>query len=75
MKSKLSQTTGDVLEISSQVGARPEDVARYIAEMTGQLAALAGAQRMPMLTYFLNMARVEAEMQAIEAAAPMARKA
>lgn len=42
---------------------RPDDTLRYIAEMAGELASLAGAARLPMLTYFLNMARVEAEMQ------------
>ena len=40
-----------------------DEMLRYISEMTGELAAMAGAARMPMLTYFLNMARVEAEMQ------------
>ena len=43
---------------------------RYIAEMTGELASLAGGARLPMLTYFLNMARVEAEMQLADAAPP-----
>ncbi|MFT4098427.1 MAG: hypothetical protein QM651_15015 [Rhodoblastus sp.] len=40
-----------------------EDMLRYISGITGELAAMAGAAHMPMLTYFLNMARVEAEMQ------------
>ena len=43
---------------------RQQEALRYIAEMAGELASLAGAERMPMLTYFLNMARVEAEMGA-----------
>jgi len=43
---------------------------RYISEMTGELASIAGAARLPMLTYFLNMARVEAEMQLNECALP-----
>jgi len=46
-----------------------EDMLRYISDMTGELAAMAGAARMPMLTYFLNMARVEAEMQMHQAPA------
>ena len=46
--------------------ASAAEIARYIGEMAGSLAALAGAQRVQMLTYFLNMARVEAEMQALE---------
>jgi hypothetical protein len=36
-------------------------VAEYIADMTGELARLAGAARLDTLTYFLNMARMEAE--------------
>ena len=47
-----------------------EDALQYIAEMTAQLASLAGETRLPMLTYFLNMARVEAEMQIHERIAP-----
>ena len=39
-----------------------KDKLRYVADMSGELAAIAGALRQPMLTYFLNMARVEAEM-------------
>jgi hypothetical protein len=38
------------------------DLAAYIVEMTGELARLAGEARMPMLAYFLNLARVEAQI-------------
>ncbi len=38
-----------------------KDIAEYIAAMTAELAAMAGAARLDMLTYFLNMARLEAE--------------
>lgn len=38
----------------------------YIAEMTAELAGLAGRAGLPMLAYFLNLARVEAEIQARE---------
>jgi hypothetical protein len=41
-----------------------EETARYIAEMVGALAAMAGEARLDLLTYLLNMARVEAELQA-----------
>lgn len=44
-------------KLERDVGA----VAEYIADMTAELAALAGAARLDMLTYFLNMARLEAE--------------
>jgi hypothetical protein len=40
-----------------------EDTARYIADMVGALAAMAGEARLDLLTYLLNMARVEAELQ------------
>ena len=37
------------------------DLASYIAETSGELALLAGRARWPLLSYFLNMARIEAE--------------
>ncbi|MHB8886781.1 MAG: hypothetical protein ACYC5H_17190 [Methylovirgula sp.] len=36
-------------------------VAEYIAAITAELAGMAGGARLDMLTYFLNMARLEAE--------------
>ncbi len=41
-----------------------EETARYIADMVGSLASMAGEARLDLLTYLLNMARVEAELQA-----------
>lgn len=46
---------------SRQPAANAASVAEYIADMTGELARLAGAARLDMLTYLLNMARMEAE--------------
>jgi len=40
--------------------------ARYIADMTSELAKMAGGAQMPLLSYFLNLARVEAEIRARE---------
>jgi len=40
--------------------------ASYIADMTAELAKMAGGAQMPMLSYFLNLARVEAEIRARE---------
>jgi len=37
------------------------DVAHYISEITSELSKMAGDSEMPMLVYFLNLARVEAE--------------
>ncbi|MDE2362250.1 MAG: hypothetical protein KGM42_06190 [Hyphomicrobiales bacterium] len=57
---------GDIGQRTRRNPTRAVERLRYIAEMAGELAALAGGERQPMLTYFLNMARVEAEMQIAE---------
>ena len=44
----------------------PADVAAYIVELTAELARLAGEAGLPMLAYFLNLARVEAQITARE---------
>ena len=41
-----------------------EDTARYIADMVASLAMIARQAKLDLLTYLLDMARVEAEMQA-----------
>ncbi len=41
-------------------------LATYIAEMSAELATLAGRGNLPMLAYFLNLARVEAQIYARE---------
>ncbi len=42
-------------------------VARYLADMTGQLESMARAARLELLAYLLAMARAEAESAAAEA--------
>jgi hypothetical protein len=37
-------------------------VSDYITEISAELARMAGEAKLPMLAYFLNLARVEAEM-------------
>lgn len=37
-----------------------EEMARYIAQMSGELAAMARATKLELLAYFLEMARIEA---------------
>ena len=37
------------------------ETAEYVAKMSAELADLAGAARLDMLAYFLNLARLEAE--------------
>jgi hypothetical protein len=41
-------------------------IASYIADMADEMAKLAGRCDMPMLCYFLNLARAEADMRARE---------
>jgi hypothetical protein len=41
-----------------------EDTAHYIAEMVGSLALMAREARLDLLNYLLDMAHVEAQMQA-----------
>ncbi len=47
-----------------------EETARYIGDMIGALAVMAGEARLDLLTYLLNMARVEAELQARQSEDP-----
>jgi hypothetical protein len=39
----------------------PAGLAEYVADITAELARLTGAAKLEMLTYFLNLARIEAE--------------
>jgi hypothetical protein len=54
----------DEPEEDADANGSAEDTARYIADMVGALASMAGEARLDLLTYLLNMARVEAELQA-----------
>lgn len=47
-----------------------EDTARYIADMVASLAMIARQAKLDLLTYLLDMARVEAEMQARRSETP-----
>jgi len=38
------------------------DVARYVADMTAQLEAMASSARLDLLAYFLGMAKAESEL-------------
>lgn len=46
------------------------EVARYISEITAEMSRMAGGADLPMLVYFLNLARVEAETVARESETP-----
>jgi hypothetical protein len=47
-----------------------EETASYISEMVGALAAMASEARLDLLTYLLNMARIEAELQSRQSETP-----
>jgi hypothetical protein len=51
---------------------RAAEVARYIADMTGQLESMAIAANLDLLAYFLAMARAESESSARAAVPSMA---
>lgn len=42
----------------------PEDIATYLAHMTAEMAAMSRAAGYDLLAYFLDMARIEAKIQA-----------
>jgi hypothetical protein len=48
-----------------------EDTARYIGDMIASLAFIAREAKLDLLTYLLDMARVEAEMQARQSETPL----
>src|SRR5574337_540517 len=47
-----------------------EETARYVADMIGSLASIAREAKLDLLAYLLDMARVEAEMQARQTETP-----
>jgi hypothetical protein len=63
LASSESELRYDRIEPGATEGSA-EETARYIADMVGALAMMAGDARLDLLTYLLNMARVEAELQA-----------
>lgn len=61
-----AQAFMDTLNPSSTHNAQQKkiDTARYIADLTAEMAEMAGKERLDVLAYFLSMARVEAELMA-----------
>jgi len=51
---------------SAQNNEEAASIASYIADMADEMAKLASRCDMPMLCYFLNLARAEADMRARE---------
>lgn len=69
MPAKKQARTDDPLDVASQslrdaLTCEQVSTARYIADITAELARMAGQRQLDLLTYLLNMARVEAEMAA-----------
>ena len=51
---------------SAKTNEEAASIASYIADMSDEMAKLASRCDMPMLCYFLNLARAEADMRARE---------
>ena len=51
---------------SAKANQEAASIASYIADMADEMAKLASRCDMPMLCYFLNLARAEADMRARE---------
>ena len=60
-----SEPPGTTAE-SAKANEEAASIASYIADMSDELAKLASRCDMPMLCYFLNLARAEADMRARE---------
>jgi hypothetical protein len=60
------------LDPTARRAAEAVAVARYIADMTGQLESMANAAHLDLLAYFLAMARAESESSARALAPSMA---
>ena len=58
---RLGRARGSVPAFGREPNESAADVAEYIAKMSTELAKLAGGARLNTLTYFLNLARLEAE--------------
>jgi len=63
----LSERKRLISDVQSDDDASILAVARYLADMTGQLESMARASKLELLAYLLAMARAEAESVALEA--------
>ncbi|RNJ50508.1 hypothetical protein [Methylocystis hirsuta] len=60
-----SEPSGTTTE-NAKINEEAASIASYIADMSDEMAKLASRCDMPMLCYFLNLARAEADMRARE---------
>jgi hypothetical protein len=63
---KKSNEPGGTTAESATAKEEAASIAAYIADMADEMAKLASRCDMPMLSYFLNLARAEADMRARE---------
>ncbi len=64
-KSNSKEPCGTTAE-NAKTNEEAASIASYIADMADEMAKLASRCDMPMLCYFLNLARAEADMRARE---------
>ena len=58
----VSGRTGTSKNKARGIAGQQAAVSAYVADISAELARMAGEAELPMLAYFLNLARVEAEM-------------
>ena len=65
LKRVVDDTGREARPASSEgAGADRAELAGYIAQLTGQMAVMARGEKLDLLAYFLDMARIEAATQA-----------
>ncbi len=64
--SKTPAKAAERIAAARRVDEDAAAMASYIADMASELSQLAGRAEMPMVAYFLSLARVEAEMRSRE---------
>jgi|GEM_PF-2928208 len=62
----FNEPPGTTAETAAETNEEAASIASYIADMSDEMAKLASRCDMPMLCYFLNLARAEADMRSRE---------
>jgi hypothetical protein len=62
----LAERKGQGSDVQTDDDSGARAVARYLADMTGQLESMARASKLELLAYLLAMARAEAESLTLE---------
>ncbi len=58
--SKIDDSTTSSESAIAPSAPRPDEIAAYIAQLSGEMALLARGAKLDLLAYFLEMARMEA---------------